>query len=203
MFHWLVQNYPIRAKFAFFYWLFDSDRCTFAHFQNSAMKKIMRKNIGLALVAMATLLFGCQNDAGNSEKGVESIQTEGKISSIIRSPITADGAEDSLNVAKMEFEEPIFEFGEVDEGAVIKHEFKFMNTGKVPLVIQNAHSTCGCTIPKWPTDMIAPGKGGVINVEFNTKGKSEFQEKPVIITANTYPSITQVYLKGTVHKLDK
>lgn len=155
----------------------------------------------LVPAALAMAIFGCKND-GSTEKSVESIQTEGKISSIIRSPVNADGTVDTINVAKMDFEAPIFEFGEVDEGAVIKHEFKFTNTGKVPLVIQNAHSTCGCTIPDWPKDLVEPGKTGVIKVEFNTKGKSEFQEKPVIITANTYPSISQVYVRGIVHKID-
>ncbi|MBK9017156.1 MAG: DUF1573 domain-containing protein [Saprospiraceae bacterium] len=149
---------------------------------------------------MVVLFLGCQSEPTAAGKTVETIQTEGKISSIIRSPVSADGSVDSVNVARMDFEEPIFEFGEVDEGAVINHEFKFVNNGKVPLVIQNAHSTCGCTIPDWPKDMIAPGQGGVIKVEFNTKGKTEFQEKPVIITANTYPSVTKVFVKGIVHK---
>lgn len=151
--------------------------------------------------AMVSLFLGClKGEPTDADKTVETIQTEGKISSIIRSPVSADGTVDSVNVARMDFEEPIFEFGEVDEGAVINHEFKFVNNGKVPLVIQNAHSTCGCTIPDWPKDMIAPGQTGVIKVEFNTKGKSDFQEKPVIITANTYPSVTKVFVKGIVHK---
>ncbi|MCF8281344.1 MAG: DUF1573 domain-containing protein [Bacteroidales bacterium] len=164
------------------------------------MKKIMNKNIILASAAMVVTFIACQTESSAPGKSVETIQTEGKISSIIRSPVSADGKVDSTNVAKMDFEQPIFEFGEVDEGAVVKHEFVFKNNGKVPLVIQNAHSTCGCTIPDWPKEMIAPGESGVIKVEFNTKGKSEFQEKPVIISANTYPSITKVFVRGIVHK---
>jgi hypothetical protein len=167
------------------------------------MKKIMSNKLNLFLAALTMVFFACQSEGDKSGKQVESIQTEGKISSIIRSPVSADGTVDTVNVAKLVFEAPIYEFGEVDEGAVINHEFKFTNTGKVPLVIQNAHSTCGCTIPDWPKELIAPGEGGVIKVEFNTKGKSEFQEKPVIITANTYPSITQVYVRGIVNKINK
>lgn len=165
------------------------------------MEKNMSKSFLLvSVLTVATLFFACQPESKSDGKGVETIPTAGKISSIIRSPVSADGTVDSENVAKMEFEQPIFEFGEVDEGAVINHEFKFVNNGKVPLVIQNAHSTCGCTIPDWPKEMIAPGESAVIKVEFNTKGKSEFQEKPVIITANTYPSVTKVFLRGIVHK---
>lgn len=161
---------------------------------------MVNKQSILLSATIVALLFGCKNDPKPSGKAVETIQTEGKISSIIRSPINADGTVDSVNVAKMYFEEPIFDFGEVDEGAVVVHEFKFTNNGKVPLVIQNANSTCGCTIPDWPKEMIAPGKSGVIKVEFDTKGKPDFQEKPVTITANTYPSMTKVFLKGMVHK---
>lgn len=153
----------------------------------------------LAVGGLALSVFACQNEG--SGKQVEEIKTNGKISDIVRSPINADGTIDSVNVAKMDFEETIFEFGEVDEGAVVKHEFNFTNNGKIPLLIQNAHSTCGCTIPDWPKELIQPGQSGVIKVEFDTKGKSEFQEKPVIITANTFPSITKLYLKGTVNKL--
>jgi hypothetical protein len=160
------------------------------------MKKMtnMHKGLGLLLAVVS-----CNSDGAG--KQLDEIKTEGKISSIVRSPINADGTVDSVNVARMDFEETIFEFGEVDEGAVVKHEFKFTNNGKIPLLIQNAHSTCGCTIPDWPKELIQPGQSGVIKVEFDTKGKSELQEKPVIITANTYPSVTKLYLKGNVNKL--
>ncbi len=160
------------------------------------------KNLSNKCLVLLTLaaFSACKDEPNSPGKSVEEIQTEGKISTIIRSPISADGSVDSVNVAKMDFEETVFDFGEVDEGAVINHAFKFVNNGKVPLVIQNAHSTCGCTIPDWPKDLIAPGQSGEIKVEFNTKGKSEFQEKPVIITANTYPSVSKVFVKGIVHK---
>lgn len=171
-------------------------------FQKSAMKKTNQIKNALILVAVSVILVGaCKNEPATPGKTIEEIQTEGKISSIIRSPVSADGTVDTVNVAKMVFEQAIHDFGEVDEGAVVKHEFKFTNTGKVPLLIKNAHSTCGCTIPDWPKELIAPGQSGVIQVEFNTKGKLEFQEKPVIITANTYPSVTKVFLKGIVHKI--
>lgn len=165
------------------------------------MKKLMRKYfILVSMTTASAVFFACQSDSKTAGKSVETISTEGKISSIIRSPVSGDGTVDSVNVAKIEFEQPIFEFGEVDEGAVVKHEFKFVNKGKVPLTIQNAHSTCGCTIPDWPKDLIPPGEGGVIKVEFDTKGRSEFQEKPIIITANTYPSVTKIFVRGIVHK---
>lgn len=182
------------------HWVNYTTSLTFADHYLIAMKKRMLKTLGLLGLA---LLFSCQAEPGTSDRMVEEIKTEGKISSIIRNPINADGTVDSVNVAKFDFEETVFDFGEVDEGAVIKHEFKFVNSGKVPLVIENAHSTCGCTIPEWPKELIEPGKGAVIKVEFNTKGKLDFQEKPIIITANTFPNETKLFIKGIVHKVGK
>ena len=45
--------------------------------------------------------------------------------------------------------------------------FEFTNTGDEPLVITNVQSTCGCTIPTKPTEPIAPGKTGKIDVKYN------------------------------------
>ena len=163
------------------------------------MKNIFFVKLPILLPALLLLIFsGCQDENG-SGKSVEEIQTDGKISSIIRSPISADGTEDTVNVAKMIFEETVFDFGEVTEGEIVKHVFNFKNTGKVPLVINNATSTCGCTIPEWPKEAIPPGQASEIKVEFNTKAKHDFQEKPVMISANTYPSNTTIYLKGYVN----
>lgn len=143
-------------------------------------------------------LMACQNGQ-NQEKSIEEIEAAGKISSIIRNPKSADGKVDTVNVAKIEFEEERYDFGEIDEGGVVNHVFKFKNTGKVPLVISNARSTCGCTVPQWPKDPIAPGDNGEIAVKFNTKGKKNKQSKPVTITANTYPNQTKVFINGFVH----
>lgn len=148
-------------------------------------------------VTLSTVFFACQNN-GEQEKSIEEIETAGKISSIIRNPQSADGTVDSINVAKIEFAEPTYDFGEIDEGGVVQHVFKFTNTGKVPLVISDARSTCGCTVPVWPKEPIPPGGDGEIAVKFDTKGKKNRQSKPITITANTYPNQTKVFLNGNV-----
>ena len=147
-------------------------------------------------IAFSLVMTACQED--KTEKSIEEIQADGQISSIIRSPVTADGLKDTSNVARLDFSETSFDFGEVKEGEIVTHTFNFTNNGSVPLIIDDAHSTCGCTIPEWPKNPIGPGKSGEIKVKFNTKNKLNYQEKPVIISANTYPSITKVFVKGYV-----
>lgn len=70
--------------------------------------------------------------------------------------------------AKIEFKEETINYGEVEKG---KDDgirvFEFTNTGNEPLIIKNAKSSCGCTVPEWPKDPIAPGGKGQIKVQYN------------------------------------
>lgn len=116
---------------------------------------------------------------------------------IIRNPVAVQEP-DSAAAARMEFTETEYRFGEVEEGAVVRHTFAFTNSGDVPLLITDARSTCGCTVPSYPKEPIAPGASGSVEVVFNTAHKYGRQRKPVTLTANTYPSMTTIYLDGTV-----
>lgn len=158
----------------------------------------MEKHLLFWMIVLPTISgwWGCTTDA--SEKSVREIKAEGPISSIIRNPVTAAKPLDTVNVARIVFETTAYDFGEVEEGEVIQKTFTFTNEGREPLIITNARSTCGCTVPKWPKDPIAPGKTGAIEVQFNTTGKVENQKKPVTITANTFPPETKLYLTGFV-----
>jgi hypothetical protein len=151
------------------------------------------------ILLMSCLLWACQNNSSSSEKSIEEVKADSKISSIIRNPVTANEPLDTINVAKITFENDNYNFGEVDEGAIVEHTFKFTNTGKVPLIITNARSTCGCTVPEWPKEPVEPGATGEIHVQFNTKNKKNEQVKPVTITANTYPSATKIFVNGFVN----
>ncbi len=169
---------------------------TFAKLKNKMMKVLLF--LGVTLL----LLTGCgEQPAPGAEKTVQEIKSEGPIrnADIVRNPISAKSLEDTVNVAKMTFAELKYDFGEVDEGAVVTHVFEFVNDGKQPLIIQDARSTCGCTVPDWPKEPIVPGEGGAISVRFNTEDKKEKQVKPITITANTYPAVTRIYLTGYVH----
>ncbi len=155
------------------------------------------------MVLGCIFLLACQEQPAEStsEKSLKEIKVEkGSISNadIIRNPVTADKPIDTTNVAKMEFDNIRYRYGEVDAGEIVTHTFKFTNVGKAPLVISNAKSTCGCTVPEWPKEPIPPGETGEIYVKFDTKNKDLYQTKPIFLTANTHPSETTLYLMGKV-----
>ena len=69
---------------------------------------------------------------------------------------------------KIEFKEETINYGEVEKGKDNGIRiFEFTNTGDAPLLITNAKSSCGCTVPEWPKEPIAPGARGQIKVQYN------------------------------------
>ena len=95
-----------------------------------------------------------------------------------------------------------FDFGTITEGEVVAHTYTFTNTGDAPLVLSNAKGSCGCTIPAWPKEPIAPGETASMTVEFNSKGKFGQRNQKVTITANTNPAQTFIYLTGRIMPRD-
>jgi hypothetical protein len=91
-----------------------------------------------------------------------------------------------------------FDYGTIDAGKKVSHKYKLKNTGSEPLIISGCKGSCGCTVPKCPTEPVAPGETVDIPVEFDSKGKNGPDTKQVTITANTNPSTTILTIKGTV-----
>lgn len=130
----------------------------------------------------------------------ESEKLEDKLTNadLIRNPVTASGKTDTTKVAKIKFEETDFDFGLIREGSEVMHEFKFTNVGKEVLLIRDARSSCGCTVPEWPEDPIPPGGTGSIKVRFDSSNRKGTVDKEVNIIANTNPFMTNLYITGKV-----
>lgn len=110
---------------------------------------------------------------------------------------------DPATAAEISFTENSFDFGTLQEGEKVEHVFKFTNTSDKPLTISNARGSCGCTVPEWPREPIAPGAEGEIKVKFDSKGKKGQQNTNVTITANTIPANTMLTVISDVIKLDE
>ena len=158
-------------------------------------------------------LVACKNDSATATEGAATDNTA-LSETVPASPTTpaATTAQDATPavpsgpITKIEFEEEVFDFGEVMDGDKVKHEYKFKNTGTEPLIISNAKGSCGCTVPSWPREPIPAGEEGVIMVQFDSKNKGKVggspQSKRVTLTANTDPVNTYLTIKGTVKKED-
>jgi len=142
----------------------------------------------------------CKNGNTGHSSATDEFKPSGHLADLVRSPVRPDGSVDSSFLAILHLQDTLFDFGTVNEGDVVIKEFAFTNTGTAPLLITEAKSTCGCTIPEWPKDIIQPGDSGVVLVKFNTLYRTGAQLKEVTIFANSFPNQTIVRLRGRVVK---
>ena len=98
----------------------------------------------------------------------------------------------------IKIEKEAFDFGELKEGETATHEFLFTNNGKEPLLIANVQPSCGCTIPEWSKEPVAPGAAGKIKAMYNTKGRVGFFNKSITVTTNGDPASVTLFIKGSV-----
>ena len=95
------------------------------------------------------------------------------------------------------FVKTVYDYGTIVQGADGNSEFKFTNKGKSPLILSNAKASCGCTVPEWPKDPIAPGKSGIIKVVYNTANIGAFN-KSITVSSNALNSTVILQIKGNV-----
>ncbi|WP_026954598.1 DUF1573 domain-containing protein [Algoriphagus vanfongensis] len=100
--------------------------------------------------------------------------------------------------AVITFKEKSVDFGDIKQGDKVSHTFELTNSGSTPLIISNVAATCGCTVPSWPKEPIAPGKSAEIKVSFNSAGKMGKQNSVVRIYSNASEPIEKVSLISNV-----
>lgn len=112
-------------------------------------------------------------------------------------PATQTVAVNNPNAPVITFEKVEHDYGKINEGDDGNCVFKFKNTGKEPLIITNAKSSCGCTVPEWTTEPVMPGKSGEIKVKYDTKRKGVIS-KSITITSNAKNATVELKIKGEV-----
>lgn len=95
------------------------------------------------------------------------------------------------------FESLVHDYGNIYQGDNGVCEFVFKNTGKAELVLTNCRSSCGCTVPEWPKDPIAPGKKAVIRVKYNTQRIGQIN-KTITVESNATNNRVVLNIKGNV-----
>ncbi len=90
------------------------------------------------------------------------------------------------------------DFGDLVQGDSTVMDFVFVNSGNEDLLLTGVYSTCGCTIPTFSKDPVAPGKEGTVRVVFNSKDKIGRQNKVVTIYHNGGNSPTKIFFSGNV-----
>ena len=95
--------------------------------------------------------------------------------------ITSDApkTEESNNVT-IDFVSKVVDYGIIEHNADGARKFVFTNNGTEPLLIKNAKGSCGCTVPTWPREEIAPGTTAEIGVKYATNRVGKFTNSIVL-----------------------
>ena len=148
--------------------------------------KIKMKQLILLLVSLA--LVSC-----NSSSDEKTITTD-----LVNSPLTANSNAEKVLTPNIEMLETSYNFGEIQQGESVTHDFILKNTGEADLIISAAKGSCGCTVPEWPKNPIAKGEEATIKVTFNSAGKSGKQNKTVTLVSNAIPNTKVITINGNV-----
>ena len=149
----------------------------------------MRKFISIISVIFLT---ACGSQVSDLELRVAKLETE--IASMRKgggSTIVPAGA-----FPKFTFEQEEHNFGQIRDGDIVSHTFRFTNSGEAPLIISKATAACGCTVPQWPKQPIPVGGSGEIQVQFDSSNKPGMQNKVVTITANTESKVKKLLIRA-------
>jgi antitoxin component of RelBE/YafQ-DinJ toxin-antitoxin module len=102
---------------------------------------------------------------------------------------------------KIQFAGTEHDFGKIDNGAIVKFDFVFTNTGTSTLEVTDVWPSCGCTTPGTWSKSVEPGQSGTIPIQFNSANFSGAIHKTVTVICNTpAQSQTILHLKATVWK---
>lgn len=92
---------------------------------------------------------------------------------------------DTIDCGQVEFKHPV------------KTEFKMKNDGKLPLVIKDVRTSCGCTTVTYPQNAVEPGDTFTVSALYDAKQMGHFQ-KQIGIYSNASVLPLMLTIKGVV-----
>lgn len=100
--------------------------------------------------------------------------------------------------AQIVFDETLYDFGRIKQGERVTKNFGFVNNGKAELVIAQLKTTCGCTAAVASTGPYPPGERGVIQVNYDSRGKFGHVLKDIKVFSTGRDSPQTITIEGTV-----
>lgn len=85
-----------------------------------------------------------------------------------------------------------------EDDHAITCQFRFINHSDSAVTILQAAASCGCTVPTYTTEPIAPGDTAAIDVRFNPVGQAGRFEKHVYVRTDATHERIKLAIKGAV-----
>ena len=152
------------------------------------MHKLMRNAFRAALMMLTAMnALGRDNPAGPATPNAIPARA-------VTSPANMPGP-------KIQFATPIYDFGRIQAGELVKHSFLFTNNGDQPLEIRNVQPSCGCTTAGAWSRNVPPGETGTVPVQFNSTHFNGAVFKTITVMSNDRQKpVVVLQLKGSIWK---
>lgn len=85
---------------------------------------------------------------------------------------------------KIQFEQPVYDFGAVSEVENVAGVFKFKNVGDAVLKVEPPKPSCGCTVASLKPDTLKPGETGELAFTLNLGRSKAKLEKHISVASN-------------------
>lgn len=99
-------------------------------------------------------------------------------------PDTADDRSVPRAAPQVVFDQPVYDFGTVEQGQKVTHLFRFHNHGGRDLRVESLKTSCGCTAAVISDTLIPPGGQGTISATFDTSQFLGEKKKTVVVHTN-------------------
>lgn len=164
-----------------------------------------------AIVVYGTFFKGNESSSSADDRGIRHRKTE-KRSNIAATPPSKNPVKQNTpppapvnqvvnNPTSIAFEANAHDFGSIDQNSENQYTFNFTNTGDKPLIIETATGSCGCTVPEFPREPIAPGATSQIKVVYKPGKQKGLQNKTITVIANTQPKDTRLNITANVQEV--
>lgn len=168
---------------------------------------------GLLVVIAATVIYGTflKDDAPKKDRKRKRAQVERTATppatpqpqqQPFNQPPAAPQAAPVNDPTVMSFAQMKHDFGTINQNTENEYVFTFTNDGDKPLIIETANGSCGCTVPEFPKEPIAPGATGEIRVMYKPGKQKGLQNKTVTVIANTNPRETRLNISANVMEVN-
>ncbi len=120
----------------------------------------------------------------------------GTISSIAQDYQKAEKAEISKKAEPISFDKTTHSFGDLVKGVPATATFTITNNKTEPLVLVHVGTSCGCTVPVFTKEPIAPGKTGEIKLKYDSRKMGYFKKSAQVKTKEG--KFFSLFIDGTV-----
>ncbi len=146
------------------------------------------RTVIFCILLMAVASAGC-NKEQTAQEGIpeetENLHAPTSPTSEKTPGALSDAAEEPApRLPKIRFDQPDYDFGEVEAGDEVEHTFVFENVGDDLLSIRKVLTSCGCTAALVSEKEVPPGGAGEIKATFHAKGFQGAVKKGLTVESN-------------------